>query len=121
MYDVNLGAAVVTGAGVGVDGAFDCECEGGREKAEPAGADAGGICEGSDVGAAEALGFVLEPKRPRMSSTVARCVCGPEDVPGADVAVEEPKISAKRSWLFCAVFGWPLTGVETTSSPRRSA
>lgn len=63
-----------------------------------------------------------DPKRLRMSSTVDFC-CWEGAEPVA-VVFEEPKISARRSWLDCGVAGCatldPVPGVTEMSSPRRS-
>jgi hypothetical protein len=113
LYDVRRGAGGATGVG----GDWDW----GKENAELADAARvyNGVVDGGkgDVVTTVAL---LVPKSPRMSSTVVRCVWGGEEAPEADGDVD-PKISARRSWLFWAVGAWPLTGVDKTSSPKRSA
>lgn len=82
------------GAGAGAGGC-DCDCDCGRENAEPAGADAGGMW----TAGVAVVG--VEPKRPRMSSTVVRGVCrGGEGPPGAVGVADEPNISRRRSSLF---------------------
>jgi hypothetical protein len=78
----------------------------------------GELVAGGGVGAAgvEAPVPVLEPKRPRMSSTALRA-CGATGA-GAGVDVP-PKIWARRSSLACGG-GAAVVGEVTTSSPSRS-
>jgi len=82
------------------------------------------VTVGEAVCGVDVLGVseVLEPKRPRISSTVALCCveAGVDVEVGAVEEEEEPKISARRSWLCGVEVDASGFDVDTTSSPRRS-
>ena len=105
-------------AGFGAGGcAGDCAL--GRENTEPAGAEAGGTVYEESNEVVLVVVVVGEPKRPRMSSTVARWVWG--CAPGADGVIDEPNISARRFWFWAELPPGAelLIGVGMGSSPRR--
>lgn len=94
VYDVKREAA----GGCAATGG-DCDC--GSENAEGV---AGATYAGVDGVEVVAFILVLVPKRPRISSTVVRCESGGEEAPVVG-DVDEPNISARRSWLLEAT-GW---------------
>ena len=107
VYDGKFGAAGLGGGAAGVTGGLR------SNKLEAAAAEGGGACCACGEGA-EGAG---ESKRPRISAAVVFCGCWEVElgvvvlVVVVDVAVEPPKISARRSSLVL----WP-PGTETTGS-----
>lgn len=114
LYDGILGAAGLGGGAAGVTGVL---------RSNKLAAAVGGACWA--CGEAEGVG---ESKRPRISAAVVFCGWGEAEVGVAalvvvDVAVEPPKISARRSSLVLWPPGTAATGSEGVdiSSPSKSA